>query len=119
MRLQRRGGEERVRKRALKQYADRIESLHRRQERRPVRQPGQQRLRCWCLPPEATLIQDILRQKAALLDDDERVDAASAAALGGVSIRRYPDVYHHDESCLYFDDDLLGGACIVELRNRA
>jgi len=65
---------------------------------------------------EATLIQDILRQKPVLLLDDvmSELDAARRRALVAF-ISGDIQTFITTTNLAYFDDDLLGGARIVEL----
>ena len=109
--LARRGGEERVRKRALVgPHADGKNAAL-------FGSQGQQRSVVLAFKlAEATLIQDILRQKPVLLLDDvmSELDAARRRALVAF-ISGDIQTFITTTNLAYFDDDLLGGARIVEL----
>ena len=116
--LARRGGEERVRKRALVgPHADRIEFFIDGKNAALFGSQGQQRSVVLAFKlAEATLIQDILRQKPVLLLDDvmSELDAARRRALVAF-ISGDIQTFITTTNLAYFDDDLLGGARIVEL----
>ena len=115
--LARRGGEERVRKRALAAHADRIEFFIDGKNAALFGSQGQQRSVVLAFKlAEATLIQDILRQKPVLLLDDvmSELDAARRRALVAF-ISGDIQTFITTTNLAYFDDDLLGGARIVEL----
>ena len=116
--LARRGGEERVRKRALVgPHADRIEFFIDGKNAALFGSQGQQRSVVLAFKlAEATLIQDILRQKPVLLLDDvmSELDAARRRALVAF-ISGDIQTFITTTNLAYFDDDLLGAARIVEL----
>ena len=116
--LARRGGEERVRKRALVgPHADRIEFFIDGKNAALFGSQGQQRSVVLAFKlAEATLIQDFLRQKPVLLLDDvmSELDAARRRALVAF-ISGDIQTFITTTNLAYFDDDLLGAARIVEL----
>lgn len=116
--LARRGGEERVRRRALVgPHADRIEFFIDGRNAALFGSQGQQRSVVLAFKlAEASLIQDILHQKPVLLLDDvmSELDAARRRALVAF-ISGDIQTFITTTNLAYFDDDLLGTARIVEL----
>lgn len=120
--LARRSAEEQVRRRALVgPHADRIEFFIDGKNAALFGSQGQQRSVVLAFKlAEATLIQDILRQKPVLLLDDvmSELDAARRRALVAF-ISGDIQTFITTTNLAYFDDDLLDAARIVELgRNR-
>ena len=116
--LERRAADERIRHRALVgPHADRIEFFIDGKNAALFGSQGQQRSVVLAFKlAEATLIQDILRQKPVLLLDDvmSELDAARRRALVAF-ISGDIQTFITTTNLAYFDDDLLGGARIVEL----